>query len=86
MTGVIVSWQRDTYIGCYKTDGGSIIVNGILSNFTLTELEEDSRYAINVRPFNDAGNGSVSNTVNATTREEGRHCHPLKLVPFTLVF
>ena len=71
MTGFIVSWQRNTSVGCPVTDQGSTRVVGGFTSFTITGLEEDSSYTVSVRPFNEVGRGPLSNTVTAMTQEAG---------------
>ena len=71
VTGFIVSWQRNTSVGCPITDQGSTRVSGGFTSFTITGLEEDSRYTVSVRPFNEVGRGPRSNTVTAMTQEAG---------------
>ena len=72
VTGFIVSWQRNTSVGCPVTDQGSTRVVGGFTSFTITGLEEDSRYTVSVRPFNEVGRGPRSNTVTAMTQEAGK--------------
>ena len=71
MTGFIVSWQRNTSVGCPITDQGSTRVAGGFTSFSITGLEEDSSYTVSVRPFNEVGKGPRSNTVTAMTQEAG---------------
>ena len=73
VTSVTVKWQRDTSVGCPGIDEGSTIVSGAFSTYTITGLEEDSRYSINVTAVNAAGSGPVSNTITATTTEAGMY-------------
>ena len=71
VTGFIVSWQRNTSVGCPVTDQGSTRVVGGFTSFTIIELEEDSRYTVSVRPFNEVGRGPRNNIVTAMTQEAG---------------
>ena len=71
MTGFIVSWQRNTSVGCNTADEGSTRVAGLFTSFTITGLEEDSMYTVSVRPFNEGGRDPLSNTVTAMTQEAG---------------
>ena len=48
VTGFVVEWQRDTSVGCSDEDEDRVSVNGALTSYTITGLEEDSRYTITV--------------------------------------
>ncbi|CAI8043300.1 hypothetical protein GBAR_LOCUS24034, partial [Geodia barretti] len=48
-----VEWQRDTSVGCTDEDTGSTtITGGSMTSYTITGLEEDSRYAVTVNASN----------------------------------
>ena len=71
MTGFVVEWQRDTSVGCSDEDEDRVSVNGAFTSYTITGLEEDSRYTITVTVSNSAGSSVVSNTVTAMTEKAG---------------
>ena len=62
-----VNWQRDTSVGCSDEDTGSTtITGGSMTNYTITGLEEDSRYIVNMTAYNSLGN-EPSNQITAMT-------------------
>ena len=71
VTSSVVSWQRDTSVGCPDEDEGSTPVTGSSTSTTLSGRQEDSIYFITVTAFNDAGESKVSSTVVAVTMEAG---------------
>ena len=71
VTGFVVEWQRDTSVGCSDEDEDRVSVNGTFTSYTITGLEEDSRYTITVTVSNSAGRSGVSNTVTAMNEETG---------------
>ena len=72
VTGFVVQWQRDTSVGCYDEDEGTITVNSSnFATYVISGLEPGNRYLITVRLFNAAGSGPVSNTITASTEESG---------------
>ena len=74
MTEFVVEWQRNTSVGCSDEDEGSVSMNGGFTSYTITGVEEDSRYTTTVTASNTAGISGVSNTVTAFTEETGeRH-------------
>ena len=62
-------WQRDTTVGCPDEDEDSHTTTD--TSYEITGLEADSSYIITVRAMNDAGSGTVSNTVTTMTLEAG---------------
>ena len=66
-----MNWQRDTSVGCADEDTDSTtITGGSMTSYTITGLEEDSRYAVTVTASNTSGD-RLSNTVTAMTEEAG---------------
>ena len=65
----VVEWQRDTSVGCSHEDQDNTTITDSSTNYTISGLEEDSRYTITVTASNTAG--EVSNTVTAITEEAG---------------
>ncbi|CAI8043298.1 hypothetical protein GBAR_LOCUS24034 [Geodia barretti] len=62
-----VEWQRDTSVGCTDEDTGSTtITGGSMTSYTITGLEEDSRYAVTVNASNSLGD-ETSNHITAMT-------------------
>ena len=47
-----VMWERDTSGKCPDVDEGNATVSGNITSYTITQLEEDSSYTINVTAFN----------------------------------
>ena len=64
-------WLRDTSSVCSNEDEGNVTVSGNSTNFTITELEENSNYRISLRTVNRVGS-VLSNTTTATTLEAGK--------------
>ena len=75
VTSYEVMWQRDTSLECPDDeDDGNDMVTGDFTEYTITGLEEDSRYIITVTLFNDAG--SSEDTITVMTEETGeRYCY-----------
>ena len=67
-----VEWQRDITVGCSDDDKGSIIITNGSTSYTISGLEEDSRYTITVTAANTAGDSEMSNSVTAMTEEAGK--------------
>ena len=66
-----VEWQRDTSVGCTDEDTGSTtITGGSMTSYTITGLEEDSRYIVNMTAYNPLGN-ERSEPVTAMTMIAG---------------
>ncbi|CAI8055357.1 Protein sidekick-2, partial [Geodia barretti] len=62
-----VNWQRNTSVGCTDEDTGSTtITGGSMTSYTITGLEEDSRYIVNMTAYNSLGN-EKSEPVTAMT-------------------
>ena len=66
-----VEWQRDTSVGCSDEDQDSTTITDGSTSYTISGLEEDSRYTITVTASNTAGSSEVSNSVTAVTEEAG---------------
>lgn len=62
----VVQWERDTSGDCENEDEGSITVHSGSTSYTITGLEEDSRYTISVEAANGAGS-AISNHITART-------------------
>ena len=71
VTQYLVEWQRDTSDGCSDEDEGSVTGTGTFTIYTITGLEEDSRYTFTVTVSNSAGSSGGSNTVTAMTLDAG---------------
>ena len=67
-----VMWQRDTSGECSDEDVGNVTVSGNSTSYTITDLEENSNYKINLRTVNRVGS-VLSNTTTATTLEAGKN-------------
>ena len=65
-----VMWQRDTSGECPDEDEGSTTITDSSTDYTITELEEDSTYSITVRAVYSIGNVK-SNMTLATTTQSG---------------
>ena len=65
-----VMWERDSLRKCPDVDEGRATITGTSIKYTITELEEDSSYAINVTAINAAGR-AISDPVTAATGEAG---------------
>ena len=50
-----VMWERDTSGDCPDVDEGNATVSGNITSYTITQLEEDSSYTINITATNAAG-------------------------------
>ena len=49
-----ITWERDTSGECPDVDEGNAAVSGTITSYTITQLEEDSSYTINVTATNAA--------------------------------
>ena len=66
-------WQRDTSSDCSDEDEDSaIITDGLTTNYTIENLQEDSTYRITVRVTNAVGVSVLSNTHGVKTLEAGK--------------
>ena len=65
-----VVWERDTSGECSDEDEGSATITEGSLSYTITGLEEDSNYTINVTATNAAGS-AVSDPATGTTGEAG---------------
>ena len=65
------------------TSGGTVTVNGFDAlRYTLTDLEENTIYAVTVQAINDRGiPSSISNVATVTTYTDGRY-YILYLIPY----
>ena len=66
----VVAWERDTSGECLDVDEDSATISGSSTNYTISGLEEDSNYTINVTATNVVGS-AVSVPVTAVTGEAG---------------
>ena len=64
-------WQRDTSSVCSDEDEGNVTVSGNSTHYTITDLEENSNYRINLKTVNKVGS-VLSNTTTATTLKAGK--------------
>ena len=71
VTEYLIQWQRDTSVGCSDEDQDSTTITDGSTIYTISGLEEDSRYTITVTASNTAGSSEVSNSVIALTEEAG---------------
>ena len=71
VTGFVVEWQRDTSVGCFDVNQGTISVNRAFTSYKILGLEPGNRYTITVTVSNSAGTAPVSNPVTAMTLEAG---------------
>ena len=65
----IVEWKRDTSMDCLNEDQGNYTTPN--NTYTITGLEENSRYIITVRARNSAGTGDASDPITKVTKEAG---------------
>ena len=66
-----VEWERDASVGCTDEDTGSTtITGGSMTSYTITDLQEDSRYAVTVTASNIHGD-EPSNQITAMTMVAG---------------
>ena len=63
-------WERDTSEECPDEDEGSTTITDGSTSYTITGLEEDSRYAITMTATNAAGS-AASDPVTGMTGEAG---------------
>ena len=71
VTGFVVEWQRDTFVGCSYVNERTISESGEFTSYTITGLEPGNRYTITVTVSNSAGTAPFSNPVTAMTQEAG---------------
>ena len=64
-------WQRDTSLECPDDEDEDSVTMISSTSYDIMELEEDSRYSINVTASNADGSSEVSNTVTTMTEEAG---------------
>ena len=67
-----VKWQRDTSIGCADEDQGSRTIIDGSTSYTISGLEEDSRYDVTIAASNDIGE-KTSNSINPVTITAGEY-------------
>ena len=65
-----VTWERDTSGECPDVDEGNATVSGSSTSYTITQLEEDSSYTINITATN-AAESVTSIPTTETTLEAG---------------
>ena len=65
-----VMWERGTSGECSDEDEGRATITDGSTSYTITGLEEDSRYIITVNATNDAGR-AISVSVTEKTEEAG---------------
>ena len=65
-----MEWQRDTSVGCSDEDQDSTTITDGSTSYTISGLEEDSRYTITVTASNTAG-GVMSDILTEMTPEAG---------------
>ena len=65
-----VEWQRDTSVGCSDEDQDSTTITDGSSSYTISGLEEDSSYIINMIASNTAGS-VMSDILTEMTPEAG---------------
>ena len=65
-----VTWERDTSGKCLNVDEGNATVSGSITSYTITQLEEDSSYTINITATNTVDN-VTSAPVTGITPEAG---------------
>ena len=73
----LVTWHRNTSGECPDTDGGTITITDGSTAHTITDVEENSEYNINVRASNAASSFTVSNSVTATTSVAGKELYTI---------
>ena len=73
VTSFLVQWQRNTAVGsCPDEDQDSTtIMDGSMTTYNITGLEEDSEYSVTVTASNTVGSSAVSNTITDMTMEAG---------------
>ena len=64
-----ITWERDTSGQCPNVDEGNATVSGNKTSYTITQLEEDSSYTINITAINAARITNLPTT--GTTLEAG---------------
>ena len=62
-----VMWERNTSGECPDVGEGSATITGGATSYTITGLEEDSNYTINVTAINAAGNAVSAPFLGITT-------------------
>ena len=65
-----VMWEKDTSGKCPDKNEGSANITGGITSYTITNLEEDSKYTITMTATNTA-ESVVSDTVSGMTKEAG---------------
>ena len=71
VTEYLIQWQRDTSVGCSDEDQDSTTITDGSTSYTISGLEEDSRYTITVTASNTAGSSEVDNSIIALTEKAG---------------
>ena len=66
----IVTWERNTSVGCSNVDMGSTTINNSSNRYDISQLEADSHYLVTVRASNSAGTSEIS-TITQETPEAG---------------
>ena len=61
-----VEWQRDTLVGCSDEDQNSTTITNGSTSYTISGLEEDSRYEVTVTASNTLGE-KTSNQITPMT-------------------
>ena len=61
-----VMWERDTSGECPDVDEGNATVSGSSASYTITQLEEDSSYTINITATNAAGSVTSAHVTEMT--------------------
>ena len=75
-----VTWERDTSGECPDVDEGNETVSGNITSYTITQLEEDSSYTINITATNAVDN-VTSAPVTGITMEAGELPYSRKIFP-----
>ena len=77
--GVIyeVEWQRDTSVGCPDMVEGSTTITDGSTSYTISGLEEDSRYEVAVTASNTLGE-KTSNQITPMTMTAGEYSEMLR--------
>ena len=65
-----MEWQRDTSVGCPDEDQDSTTITDGSTSYTISGLEEDSRYDITVTA-STVGGSVMSNILTEMTPETG---------------
>ena len=75
-----VAWERDTSGECPDVDEGNATVSGNITSYTITQLEEDSSYTINITATNAVDN-VTSAPVTGITMAAGELPYSRKIFP-----